>query len=78
MGKKDNSAKKSTIFIPRNNSKETERYFGTPRGAYVVKTNTAVEVPEDVKAAWELAEMQENERLRRVEKMRLKNPEELK
>lgn len=68
--------KETTVFVPANNTKEKEKFVGTPKGRYLIKTQTNVKVPQDVKEALELADMQRNARLRRVERMRLKDPEE--
>jgi hypothetical protein len=80
MAEKSPKAKdeKTTVSVPANNPKEKERFVGTQKGRYLIKTQTNVKVPQDVREALELAEMQRNARLRRVEKMRLKDPDELK
>ncbi len=67
---------KTTVNIPANNNKETEKFVGSFKGRYLVKTKTNVKVSGDVRAVCELAEMQHNARLRRVERMRLKDPDE--
>lgn len=64
---------KSTVFISPNSRTDTERFVGTARGNYLVKTGTAVEVPADVKEAIELAEMQQNAMNRTIDKLRLKD-----
>jgi deoxycytidine triphosphate deaminase len=62
-----------TVFIPAQSRDDTERFVGTPKGSYLVKTNTAVEVPKDVKEVLELAEMQQNSIEETIEKYRLKD-----
>lgn len=71
--KKPEANKLYTVFIPATSREDTERYVGTPRGNYLVKTNTMVEVPKDVKEALELAEMQKASIEATVEKFRLKD-----
>lgn len=62
-----------TVFIPAQSRDDTERFVGTPRGNYLVKTNTPVEVPKDVKEVVELAEMQQQAIEATIESLRLKD-----
>ena len=62
---------KCTVFIPAESRDDTERYVGTPKGNYLIKTNTMVDVPADVKEVIELAEMQKAAIDNTINKLRL-------